>query len=386
MQFSHPGSLDHDSPFPNFDPFGLPANDKTMNPAHTSLSSNSTFFTGPSMHYDTATSSTDDTIHYSGDVSELSDSSPDSKWRAWRSRTNSMDSVTDPSVGFFDINSLASVAARSSLKSAVKTLFSDNDLIRLVGSYPSLMLQKDFYPPFVHHKLYRCSEGGVAEPLANALCCVSAYVNMVPSSEAFVYQMINRERDRLVRGFHSWSSSDVNALGALHAMCVYQILGLLDIKDPHEVRNAELQHPFFLKMTRRLCQENLRLNFGKDENTDWKTWVVAETLRRTVFLVNIVNTLSCRIHTQNPSYYEALDEQLILGMTLPAPDPMWRACTSEEWESAKRSLNWSTRKPLTVKMVIDRLEEGHTNEANRDWFENFQPLSVLIIACVRLHL
>ena len=249
-----------------------------------------------------------------------------------------------------------------------------------------MLLQKSFYPPFVHHQLYRCAEGGVAGPLANALCCVSAYSSMIPSNESFVYNMINTEREHLVRGFHAWSSSDVNALGALHAMCVYQIIGLLDAQDSTQIRHAELQHPFFLKMARRLCHDNFYSEAGKYEAKEWQSWLVAETLRRIIFLVLIVNTISRRAHCQNPSYYDALDENLIFSLALPAPDPMWKACTAGEWESAKTKLGWHTSRPRTVHMVLDRLDEGHTDEDNRAWFEDFQPLSLLIIACVRQHL
>lgn len=310
---------------------------------------------------------------------------PDSWRESSATRTSSTsESIQDP--GFFNLQSLASLATTTDLKSAPTTLFGDIDVIKLVQSYPAMLLQKTFYTPFVHHQLYRCEEGGVAGPLANALCCVSAYASIVPGNRNFVYNMINTEREHLVRGFHAWSPSDVNALGALHAMCVYQIIGLLDVKDPAQIRNAEYQHPFFLKMARRICQGNLSSSVGTDETTSWQSWIVGETLRRILFLVNLINTLSRRAHTHNPSYYEALDEDLIFHMALPAPDPMWKASTSEEWESAKRKVGWSSKRQRTVHMVIDRLREGHTDEENGRWFEDFHPLSLLIIACVRLHL
>lgn len=119
---------------------------------------------------------------------------------------------------------------------------------------------------------------------------------------------------------------------------------------------------------------------------DWQTWIVEETLRRILFLANIVNTLARRRHPENPSYYEALDEELIFSMPLPAPDIMWKASTAEEWEVAKTKVGKDLLKPRTVHMVIDRLTEAHTDEENRAWFEDFQPLSLLVIACVRLHL
>lgn len=300
--------------------------------------------------------------------------------------SSTSESTPDSGVGFFNFSPLASLAATTDLTSTQTTFIGDIDVMKLIQSYPAMLLQKNFDPPFVHHQLYRCAEGGVVGPLANALCCVSAYSTMVPGNQNFVYNMINTEREHLIRGFHAWPSSDVNALGALHAMCVYQIIGLLDVNDPAQVRNAECQHPFFLKMARRICQGNLSSAVGTDGTTSWQSWIVEETLRRVLFLVMMVNTLSRRAHTRNPSCYEALDEDLISHMALPAPDPMWKASTSWEWESAKRQVGWISKSQRTVHMVIDRLREGHTDEENREWFEDFHPLSLLIIACVRLRL
>lgn len=386
-QYHSSGSIESPSSFSLFNALGIPGNDPALSPAHSAgfVEANSTYFPTSAMPFELSSSGTHGTFNHSPSASDLSELTAES-WRDPYHHRDLSEPSQDPNVGFFDLQSLASLATATNLKATPRALYSDLDLLKLVQSYPAMMLQKNFYPPFVHHSLYRDREGRVAGPLANALCCVSAYSNIVPSSEGLVYNMINTERERLIRRSQSWSSPDVNALGALHAMCVYQIIGLLDIKDPAQTRNAELQHPFFLKLARRLWQENGYANERQNEYMDWETWVVQETLRRTIFLVNIVNTLSRRFHPQNLSYYEALDEDLILNSTLPAPDPMWKATTSNEWEAAKRKLNWDPRNQPTVHMVISRLGDGHLDEGNPAWFTDFQPLSLLIIACVRLYL
>lgn len=89
-----------------------------------------------------------------------------------------------------------------------------------------MMLQPNFWSPFIHHRLYRCSMDGMAEPLGIALACVSAYSSSVESSFEFVDNMISSQRERLVREFHLYSDRPETCLAALHAVCVYQILGL----------------------------------------------------------------------------------------------------------------------------------------------------------------
>lgn len=84
-------------------------------------------------------------------------------------------------------------------------LHSDDDLVRIVCGYPRVMVRPGVYPPFVHHKLYRCSAGDIAEPLAKAFCCVGAFYASVPTSETFVYSLMNEESSKLVKGFVSSS-------------------------------------------------------------------------------------------------------------------------------------------------------------------------------------
>ena len=82
-------------------------------------------------------------------------------------------------------------------------LHTDDDLICMVRNYPRVMVRPGVYPPFVHHKLYRCAAGDIAEPLAKAFCCVGAFYASVPTSETFVYALINEESNKLVKGFVS---------------------------------------------------------------------------------------------------------------------------------------------------------------------------------------
>ena len=388
VRFPHQGI--ENPTYPLLGALGIAVHGPSVSPAHSPsfVEANPAFLSASAIPFGLDNSGTNDSSsHHTGlsdDFSQVPELWGD-LYHQPRGRSSS-EIKHESTTGLFNIHSLASFAATNNIKSALKPPFSELDLINLVQRYPAMLLQETFYPPFVHHKLYRGIEGGVVGPLANALCCVSAYANMALSSQNFVYNMINTERERLVRGFQSRPVVDIHALGSLHAMCVYQIIGLLNIKDPAQIRGAELQHPYFLRMAGRLCQEGLSWHVDKKENNDWKSWIFAETLRRTSFLVHIINTLSRRIHWQSASCYQALDDNLIFNLTLPAPDAMWKASTSEEWIEAKKKHDWEPNQQRTIRMVIDRLSEGYSDEENRTWFQGFQPLSLLIIACIRLHL
>lgn len=77
------------------------------------------------------------------------------------------------------------------------------NLIEYTRNYPRQMLDVEYWPPFVHSRRYRCSSGGVAEPLAVALCCVSAKFSGFRSAAGFLCNLVESEKVRLAEGFVS---------------------------------------------------------------------------------------------------------------------------------------------------------------------------------------
>ncbi|KAL2265889.1 hypothetical protein VTJ83DRAFT_6989 [Remersonia thermophila] len=236
-------------------------------------------------------------------------------------------------------------------------LNSDDALVKIIRSYPRIMVRPGCYPPFVHHKLYRCGAGDIAEPLARAFCCVGAFYASVPTSEGFVYNMISEESRRLVQRFHRPPGSDSDVLAVLHAMCIYQIIGFFASTNAEHARATELHHSFFLKMTRLLIRQYLQDLSPSDVNPEmaWRKWIVNETIRRTVFLVNAINTLSCRVQKQGANFFEALDDDLVRDMALPASDRLWKASSAEEWLAVRDQLSpeETATSRLTVQQAID---------------------------------
>ncbi|KAJ5392964.1 hypothetical protein N7465_011938 [Penicillium sp. CMV-2018d] len=62
--------------------------------------------------------------------------------------------------------------------------------------------------------------------MADALACVGAYASTAGSDSGVVDRMISEEREKLVRNFHSYTDTLEFCLAALHAVCIYQIMGL----------------------------------------------------------------------------------------------------------------------------------------------------------------
>lgn len=107
----------------------------------------------------------------------------------------------------------------------------------------------------------------MAPPMADALACVGAYASTAGSDSGFVDRMISEEREKLVRNFHSYTDTPELCLAAMHAVCIYQIMGLFGnsfvpaaVKKPmfsngseerqqEFERSAELYSSFLLKVS-----------------------------------------------------------------------------------------------------------------------------------------
>ncbi|KAF1960660.1 hypothetical protein CC80DRAFT_500945 [Byssothecium circinans] len=270
------------------------------------------------------------------------------------------------------------------------------ELFGILREYPRMMLQLNFWSPFIHHHFYRCSKGGIAEPLGIALACVSAYSSSVESSFKFVDNMINSQREQLVHGFHLFSDRPETCLAALHAVCMYQILGLFGgpsidsarsgqstpLKDGSEGRcedsgkTAELYGSFLLKMTRRFCKLHKK-SLAQNE-VSWSEWKFAESLRRNVFFVHILNILAAEARKLHRDYFEPLDDATILQMPLPAPESMWRACSDAEWRVAREYARPTSPTPSTLQGLLDLGRTGSLDVVS------LQPLTRMILACHKI--
>ncbi|KAK4120364.1 hypothetical protein N657DRAFT_602987 [Parathielavia appendiculata] len=269
-------------------------------------------------------------------------------------------------------------------------LNSDDALVKIIRSYPRVMVRPGCYPPFVHHKLYRCGAGDIAEPLARAFCCVGAFYASVPTSEDFVYSMISEESRRLVQRFHRPPGSDSDVLAMVHAMCIYQIIGFFASTNPEHARATELHHSFFLKMTRLLIRQYLQDLSPSEVNREmaWRKWIVNETIRRTVFLVNAINTLSCRVQKQGANFFEALDDDLVRNMALPASDQLWKASSAEEWLVVRDQLgpDETASGRLTVQQAIDHffgpIQQGDSSRLRMSYaqFAQLDEFTQLVVA------
>ena len=137
-------------------------------------------------------------------------------------------------------------------------------------------------------------------------------------------------------------------------------------------------------MARQLCTRHSSAIKAVDESEhDWAKWQFAESLRRNIFLVNIINVLAARARKLNKDYYEALDDELVLDMRLPATETRWKACTAEDWE-ALHSEHWEVGDVQdsncnTIRQFLRAEKDGKTMNESK-----LPPLTRVIVACARI--
>jgi hypothetical protein len=273
----------------------------------------------------------------------------------------------------------------------------------VLTTYPSATQSSEGSSPFIHHQLLQPLKDDACGAFAIALCCASANAVRVSASEAFVYRFINSEREKVVENFvsslkeriifnfrqYTQSASYVSSLSSLHAMCIYQIIGFFN-SNLQQARLASLQQPFLLKvasyfkieltsqMARATYRSHLRQKTFKDrEEQDWREWIRNETIRRAVFLVHMINHVSFSTQKQIPSYYEPLDDAMVLDLILPAAEELWKAGSAEEWISAKLQARQLNAVNQTARMII---EDATSITAH---VKNLQQISQMIVYSLR---
>ncbi|MCJ1382733.1 hypothetical protein MMC17_005846 [Xylographa soralifera] len=228
--------------------------------------------------------------------------------------------------------------------------YSPCTLIHLLGKHPTLLLTDDFCSPFLHRAMYneRVPDMTTLPRTSMAICCSSG-INSADSSR-YIKRAMYAEQQSLIEVYPTYKCME--QWDALHAMLLYEILELQEKykngPDSWQLKDKVkgLQLPFLLKMTQSFSKSypelhipNLDVFFDHASGTTdatqspWNRWMITETARRTIFLANITNFLSNRNFksAEQSSYYEPLDDELVMNMPLPCSHALWTARTEKYW-------------------------------------------------------
>ncbi|ERT00988.1 hypothetical protein HMPREF1624_02224 [Sporothrix schenckii ATCC 58251] len=282
-------------------------------------------------------------------------------------------------------------------------MFSLGELARLVGEYPMRMLQPTFCSPFIHPTLCRrrADGNGPPTPLAVAFACVSMKMHMESEGTEFVCETMSHEQDKLIKQLPGILHDYEHTCVVLQALCIYGIEALIAAnRFPSRLNAAVLHHEYLVRATRRLLQQlasaapdgRFAHSFlGAPSAVDWKTWVVQESLRRTLFLVYIVHELLHGAETLDHAYFEPLftkdDDGMYEHMVLPSSDALWQAANEEEW---RRTVDAEARQPPSDPVLKLGDAERRVAEGVEPWittdFPRLPELTRLILSVSPLYI
>ncbi|PYH98004.1 C6 zinc finger domain protein [Aspergillus ellipticus CBS 707.79] len=272
------------------------------------------------------------------------------------------------------------------------------EMFSLLREYPGLVLQRQFYSPFLHHQMYRCAMQSMGEPLGASLASITSYASYLESCDTFDHTMHTEER---------LAVAPDSCVAAFHAVCVYQILSIfganppsntinklqgLDEEDAHHDKEygliSETPIAFLLKMIQRVYKlhEDI-LRTPHEDESNWSRWKFTESLRRNIFFANIISTLASKTRKFNGIHFDPLDNVMLLQLPLPAPEEMWQARSEEEWMNARaQTLRSWTRAldgnmlpaPRTLQQLLIWEEVGSVTVTL------LLPITRMILACAKL--
>ncbi|EFY85510.1 hypothetical protein MAC_08457 [Metarhizium acridum CQMa 102] len=359
-----------------------------------------------------------------GSGSEENNSPPQSDQSPMVSTPLSFTSLSDPlpnvyrsRVSLRNSGSLAEIVKHSTTgpTSSLPGLVCIDDAIRMTVEYPLRMLADTFRSPFIHPKLARECPKGMPQPIAEALACVGMKMHSEQPGLQFVCDVFQDQRDKLIKEIPSTSDrNDLEGVCALlHAMCIYQIEGLLsDNRYSSKLATAVLHHEYLVRATRRLLIDlekpvavNKRpysvLSSPTPASMSWSTWLVHESLRRTVFLIFIIHHLLGVAKILDPAYFEPLFPQdLFDAIQLPSDESLWLGESEEEWHAIRRALRHTDaragpqRLRLAVSLAkrqkeISEREGGTVNEddepGDASFLERLPEVSRLIVSVASLN-
>lgn len=122
----------------------------------------------------------------------------------------------------------------------------------------------------------------------------------------------------------------------------------------------------------------------------WSTWTVSETARRTVFFINLANFLASHDpYTGEQSlYYEPLDDEMILNISLPSSTATWNARTEKEWseEMYQSELNADIESDESLKTLFSKYTKDHvqTTFSGQCGVGDSEELKRLVVSCALL--
>ncbi|KAK1762527.1 hypothetical protein QBC33DRAFT_551754 [Phialemonium atrogriseum] len=230
--------------------------------------------------------------------------------------------------------------------------------MRILRSYPFMMLQKAALPPFISPVLFSWAETGMGPPQQALITCVdlvNLFKSRTESDRNVIWRLIRLEQERILAkhaNFDRWE-----LLAAFQALLVYCLLRLHEVPVGHDGLEASLLTTVNLVFsalassaggTHKMCVPD-------DPGLSWTDWIFSESMRRTVLIFQILDIL-VEISTEASSYANCG----LLLIPLATSATLWNAEDPEGWRTEFRLCDKRTTYALSQTGVLTRLQVTDT--------------------------
>ncbi|KAL2128359.1 hypothetical protein VTI74DRAFT_9287 [Chaetomium olivicolor] len=198
-------------------------------------------------------------------------------------------------------------------------------IYRILKSYAAIAVRSHSLPPFLHpvHALQTLPN----PPLSTCLSLIRSCEKPLPGSEGAVAEVLQREMNKLYEQHDTYD--DMTLLAAFQAYLVYILVFYYRLG-----RDAD---PFLRQAIMNLqeiacsCSARGLLCSAEQHGARprWETWIVAETKRRTLFTMYLLDNML----TAKDGLPTFLGTEL-RGLPAPASKYLWQARARDEWEKA----------------------------------------------------
>ncbi|KAM3076032.1 hypothetical protein ACMFMG_006455 [Clarireedia jacksonii] len=257
-------------------------------------------------------------------------------------------------------------------------------VVCVLNTYPQMLLSAKELPPFVHPKLqslstdvvFNMNRSSSSDPLTTCAGIMAMWSVKNASNTAFIWRSIRSEQERLFEECPTYD--DHNAVAALQAICVYLLLRLSETDEDA----TDFDIPLISTMTK-ITQQVQGITLKYNKAPTWKGWLLVESLRRTIFVLFIIDILFDISPGTQPYCCEAARH--LAQMPLPCHKNIWRSQTELEWEWEYTAHCASKYQRLTFSNLLQHGEEdGSAGNLLDDWLANMDDFGTLIVSVASL--
>ncbi|KAF2497815.1 hypothetical protein BU16DRAFT_559543 [Lophium mytilinum] len=260
-------------------------------------------------------------------------------------------------------------------------------LLRMFGSFTSMMARKETFPPFINSKCFSNipgKENEIPEALVNCMSLSRMFAERTAGTSKLLWRTIRMEHERL--WFQHDSFNNWELLAAVQALMIYALMRIIDGETEHN----DFDVPLMISVNS-ICQRLADRIGGGDyhniisDQKAWHDWVFYESRRRFIIIARILNLLVDMGHSLTCSSLPGF-----ILVPLPSKKVLWEAPNEEVWQKEfettlrAREIFGVTTEGRLVRLVQEMNRITATNAEWEEWYAGSDGFGSLVMLAASL--